>query len=214
MSTWAGAIVETRSESDLRKVAQAHQITIESVQSGWQLIDSKVGMTNLNTPRFAESLSRELQATVIGFFQQTSASVQLIEHWEKGALLRKLAYSGDQGGWITQEGAQQEWEPLFFFVKGEGIGAGQAWPLNLADDITENEKTRYESAQALQNPSQVMDLLGEGSIQRVCAHFGVDPEKPNARFSPSRSQRRSMLMVALIALIALVAAFFVLAITC
>src|SRR6187549_1718126 len=107
MVTWAGALVETRGRDDLPALVAKHRIELADYDASapWLLVWSGVNFAHLTPPRFIEALSRELHAQVIGFFLQSTASVEEIQHFGDGKLVRKLEYSHDQGGWITQFGS-------------------------------------------------------------------------------------------------------------
>jgi hypothetical protein len=205
MTTWAGALVETRGREDLAGIFAKHRITLADYDPTlpWLLIDVDVNFAHLNPPKFAEELSNELHARIIGFFLQSTASVEQIEHWEDGRLLRKLEYSADEGGWLTQFGSQQPWEPAYFFADDEGVEEGENWPLNLGDEVTDEELARYKRAREQKDAAPIMDLLSGGSawsIHRLCAHFGVDPAKPGARFTPPTNWKPRLIRAGVILL--------------
>jgi hypothetical protein len=199
MATWAGALVKTGGCGDLAAIAANHRITIEKPTTPWLLVQADAG---LYPPPFAEALSRELKTTIIAFFLQSAASVEQVEHWESGRLVRKLEYSGDGGGWITQEGSPQAWEAAYFFAEDEGTGDAEKWPHNLGDELTDDEIARYERAKQRGDATSIMDLVSGGSawsIHRLCAHFGVDAAEPGARFSPPTSWRSRLIALAIVA---------------
>lgn len=205
MTTWAGALVETRGQADLASIAARHRIALVdfAATAPWLLVHADVNRASLNPPRFAEELSRELQTTVIGFFLQSTASVEQIEHWEDGRLLRKLEYSGDGGGWITQQGSPQLWESAYFFAEDEGTDEGENWPHNLGDELTDEDLARYERARDQKDATPIMDLLSGGSswsIHRLCKHFSVDPNKPGARFTPPTNWKPRLILAGIVAL--------------
>lgn len=129
-------------------------------------------------------LSAALRTTVIAFFAQTTASVEHLQHWENGALKRDLQYELESGGWITQEGPLQAWESTYFFSEHEGTEDGKRWPRGLPDDISDADLDRYNRAKESGNPSEIMDLLGEGDIARLCQSYGIDLQRPHAHHHP------------------------------
>lgn len=207
MVTWAGAIVESRRAGDLAAAGSKHGIEMVDTGTGpgWLLVDVGVNAAHLRPPKFAERLSRDIQGTVIGFFLQSTASCEDIEHWHDGTLLRRLVYSADEGGWITQFGSVQPWEAAYFFPTGEGTEDGEEWPSNLGDEIADDEIARYRQAKAAQDASGVMELLSAGSpssIRRLCAHFGIDIERPAARFTPPANLKPWLVLAAIVLLLA------------
>jgi hypothetical protein len=202
MATWVGAIVETLGRADFSKIVADHRIAIHGPLTPWVLIETEVKLSSLGLPAFAETLSRELRSSVIGFALQTTASVEQIEHWNDGQLVRKLDYVGDEGGWITQAGKPQEWEREYFFASDESTAEGAKWPLNLGDELTEEERARYHRAKAAGDASSIMDLLTAGSgwgLRRLCGHFGVDPERPAARYTPPPNWKLRIVAIAVAA---------------
>ena len=187
MTTWTGAIVETKDRADLTAVLARHRITLKGGPAPWTLVHGNVNLASLRPPAFAETLSRQLHATVVGFFLQSTASVEEIEHWEDGKLLRKLAYTGDGGGWVAREGTPQGWEGAYFFPAKTYAVDGSVWPPNLRDELTDDDLARYGHARASRDPSTIMDLLFGGSpdaIGRLIRYFGVDPSRPGAIYVP------------------------------
>jgi hypothetical protein len=208
MATWAGALVKTGGGGDFAAIAVKHRIAIAERVGPWLLVQADAG---LHPPRLAEDLSRDLQSTVIAFFVQSAASVEQIEHWENGRLLRKLEYSGDGGGWITQDGAPQAWEAAYFFAEDRGTGEGQEWPHNLGDELGEEDIARYERAKKQGDATSIMDLVSGGSawpLHRLCAHFGVDPDRPGARVTAPPTRWRPRLIV--LAILAFLVGMFLL----
>ncbi|HZI08569.1 MAG TPA: hypothetical protein VEZ71_31420 [Archangium sp.] len=204
MATWAGAIIETRGRADFPALAATHRLTVTGAVTPWVLVRSDVHSTALGPPAFAEALSRELQGTVLAFFIQTTASVERLEHWEKGQLVRKLEYAGDAGGWITQQGTPQAWESVYFFADDEGTAEDMAWPVNLGDELSDEQLARYEHARAAKDASGIMDLLRGGSlwqVHRVCEHFGLDPNQPGAHYRPPLNWKPLLLAVAFLAFV-------------
>ncbi len=202
MTTWAGAIVETRGRADFPALAALHRITVTGAVTPWVLVQGDVTFAALGPPVFAEALSRELQGTVLAFFVQSTASVEQLEHWEKGQLVRKLQYTGDAGGWVTRQGTPQAWESVYFFADDEGTAEDMAWPLNLGDELSDEQLARYERARVAKDASGILDLLQGGSVwqlHRLCEHYGLDPGKPGARYTPPRSWKPWLLAAAVLA---------------
>ncbi len=202
VSTLAGAIVDHRGSIDFPAIAGRFQIIISTASQGWSLVQCDVNLASLGPPTFARELSRELRTTVIAFFLQSAASVEQIEHWENGQLMRKLEYSGDGGGWVTQSGTPQAWEPTYFFAEDEGTVEGAKWPMNLRDELSDEELARYERAKISSDASSVMDLLSGGSvwpIERLCRYFGLDLAKPNAHYTPPTNWKPRIIAAAILA---------------
>ncbi|MEQ1570994.1 MAG: hypothetical protein ABMA64_35520 [Myxococcota bacterium] len=183
MSTLCGALVE-RGERDLTSLASKHRITVLGPLGPWVFVRGDVNMAHIEPPRFASALSSELEGSVIAFMLQTTASSEVLEHWERGALVRRLVCQ--DGRWKTREGMHQAWESIYFFDPSEGIGEGEKWPLTLDDDLTEQDEQRYEEAKRAGDPSAVLDLLRGGSVwplHRLAKHLGVDLRSPAASYS-------------------------------
>lgn len=207
MATWAGALVETRGRGrdELAAIFAQHRITLADYDTTlpWLLVDVHINFAHLNPPKFAEKLSSELHTNVLGFFLQSTASVEQLEHWQNGQLLRKLEYSADEGGWITQFGSQQAWEPAYFFADDEGIEEGENWPLNLGDELSDEALARYKRAREQKDAAPIMDLLSGGSawsIHRLCEHLGVNPSQPGARFTPPTNWKPRLILAGIILL--------------
>ena len=57
-----------------------------------------------------------------------------------------------------------------------------AWPDMLADDISDDDISRYEHAKRAGDPTSVMALLRPSSMSpmlRVCEFFEINPDKPS-----------------------------------
>lgn len=146
-------------------------------------------MASLNPPLVAESLSREMDGRVIAFFLQSNASVEEIVCFDSGARVRRLAYSSDEGGWLHRDGEAQDWEPSYFFNDAHGTGAGEQWPYNLGDELSEEDIARYEEARAMGTAEPILDLIEVGSghgLLRVIDRFGVT--EPHAIYRPPANQ--------------------------
>lgn len=199
MATWIGALVETRDHADLAALLAEHHIEMVGPSAPWILVHCDAGLSHLHLPDFAEALSLKLDASVIGFLVQTTGGVEQIEHWQAGKLVRKLEYSGDAGGWVTQAGTPQPWERAYFFAEDESTAEDGTWPSNLGDELTDDERARYECARAAQDASGIMDLLVGASLwplQRLCRHFGVDPCQPAAQNFPRKSWKPRVVLAA------------------
>lgn len=191
MATWIGVIVEGASAEQLVPYANALGIEFEVPSDGPFLIHVAPRFSLLHPPKFAEAMSKKLDCTVVAFFVQTAASVESIEHWERGDLKRELTYSADDGGWLVQKGEAQSWEAAYFFAEDEGTGDGQKWPLNLDDELSDSDLERYNTARNTRDASPVMDLLHAGSVwgvYRLCQLYGVNPDKPHGTLHPPKSK--------------------------
>lgn len=199
MATWVGALVETKGRAELGAILSAHGATLEGAPGPWVLVQVDGGA--ISPPDFARHVSRALGGRAISFAAQTAASVEALQAWDEGTLVRTLTYSGDQGGWIEQDGAPQDWEAAYFFADGEGTRDGEAWPLALDDEISDEDLARFETARAAKDASTVMDLLHAGSahgLRRLCAHFGVDPQRPGARVVVPQSWKPRLVVAAIV----------------
>jgi hypothetical protein len=200
VSTWIGALVETRGRRDLAEVAAKHGIVVTRAEGPWLLVEGEVALGSLGLPAFAQELSRDLGASVIAFAIQTTASVEELEQWTDGQRVRRLAYSGDAGGWEPPQGTPQPWEPAFFFAEEESTAVGATWPGNLTDELSGDDIARYERARDGRDAAPVLDLLSGGSVwplRRLCAHLGVDPDAPGGRYSPPKNRRGLLVVVAI-----------------
>jgi hypothetical protein len=214
MATWAGAIVRVEDPARFVEVATKHRVAVSAASPSWVLIAGDPRLRRMGPPAFAEALSRELQTSVVAFFIQTAASNERVEHWDQGRLVRELEFAGDSGGWIAQSGTPQQWESSLFFSEDESTAEGAPWPLNLREDISEDDIRRYARARAVGDATQVMDLLVGGSassVERMCRFFGVDPQSPGARYRSPTNWRLRLLASAVILL--LVGAFVLGALT-
>ncbi|MBK6919948.1 MAG: hypothetical protein IPH07_21300 [Deltaproteobacteria bacterium] len=208
MSTWIGAIIDGAPPAELRAAAARHRIVLDVEDQPRLLVQAEVRLGALGLPPFAKAISEELGCTVLAFAVQTAASVEEIEQWESGRLVRKLQYAADQGGWITREGEPQPWESTYFFADEEGTEEGKSWPGNLGDEITDEDLARYDRARAARDASGIMDLLSggsAGSIDRLCRDFGVDPRRPGGIYRPPTNWKPRIVIAAIV--LALVGAF-------
>lgn len=201
MSTLQGALVRVDNAARFREVAARYRIVVTDASRPWVLVEAAPQLGKLGPPPFAQSLSKELNTTVIAFFVQTTVSNERVEHWQSGLLVRELEYYMDGGGWIAQSGKPEEWEEAYFFDEDEGTGAQQEWPRNLGDEVSEDDIRRYEAARSKRTAGPVMDLLMGGDVTRLCKFYGVDIALPGARYAAPRNWR-------VLSLVLLVAAIF------
>lgn len=213
MVTWAGAFVEV-SRRELEALAPQHRLALvqgtAAPERRWQYVEAGVNGAHLTVPRFSQELSRALHCTVVGFFLQSTSSIEDIEHFDNGVLVRKLTYSGDEGGWMDSFGERQAWESAYFFAPDEGVGDAREWPSNLDDGISDADFERYREARRQKDASGILDLLSAGSrrsIQRLAGHFGVDLTQPDAHFTPPTNWKPRLILagITLVILGALVA---------
>jgi hypothetical protein len=208
MGTWIGAFVEQKGRSDLREVLATCNITLEGSPEGdWIHVMAEVSLASLKTPPFGEALSRELGGRVIGFLLQTTASVEEIVCWENGEQVRRLSYFGDEGGWLHHEGEPQDWEPTYFFEAERGTAQGQPWPMNLDEELSDEDIARYEEAKAAGDAEPILDLIQVGSgwgLYRLAEHLGVRADAPDAIYRPPENQTFRWKVYAVLAGIALV----------
>lgn len=189
MSTWQGALVRMEHGDRFRELAGRYRIVVTDTSGPWVLVGVPPQLGKLGPPPFAQSLSNELNTTVIAFFVQTTVSDERIEHWQSGRLVRELEYYMDGGGWIAQSGEPQEWEGAYFFSKNEGTGPNDEWPSNLGDEVSEDDIGRYEEARSKRTAGPVMDLLMGGDVMRLCKFYGVDIAHPGAQYTPAKNWR-------------------------
>ena len=184
MSTWVAAIVETTGLPDFWATARKHGVVaLTQCVPKHVLIDCDAGFDFHAPVRLAEALSRDTGGIAIGFLVQTNADVHELHAFQAGALVRRLQYSRDNGGWQAPEGSCQPWERAYFF-DDQRTTNGQ-WPSLLDDEATDDDVARYEAAKRDGDASSILKLLRPSStvpMHRVCAHFGLVPEKPSARW--------------------------------
>jgi hypothetical protein len=200
MVTWAGAFVEV-SRRELEALAPEHRLELVERKGAshgrWQYVEASVNGAHLKVPRFSQELSRALHCNVVGFSLQSTSSIEDVEHFEDGVLVRKLTYSGDEGGWMESIGPQQAWESAYFFAPDEGVGDAREWPSNLDDGISDADFERYREARRQKDASSILDLLSAGSrhsIMRLAGHFGVDLKQPDARFTPPTNWKPRLIL--------------------
>ncbi len=193
MGTWIGAFVEVGDRDPLAEALAGHGITLERPPGGdWLYLQAEPSLASLVPPDIARALSRQLGGRVIAFLLQSTASVEELVCFEAGEEVRRLSYSADEGGWLAQDGAPQGWERVYFFEDDHGTGADEEWPLELNDEIEEEDIARYEAARAEGDGAAVLDLLHVGSgwgLYRLAAHLGLDPAAPHAIYRPPANRR-------------------------
>lgn len=210
MGTWAGAFIENPRRADLGEVLASHHVALEgSADAEWIYVLAETSFASLEAPAFAERLSRELGGKVIAFFLQSTASVEEIFVYDAGERVRHLSYSMDEGGWLAHEGDVQDWEAAYFFEEGHGARDGERWPLNLDDEIGDDERAAYEAARETGDATPVLELLHVGSgwgLYRLAEHFGVRDGEPHAIYQPPGNRTFRWKTYAVVALVVL---FFV-----
>ncbi len=181
MSTWCGAFVEV-GERDFAVLAPKYRLTMLGPQAAWVYIHADVNFASIEPPRFAAALSAELKGTVLAFMLQTNASCEVLEHWERGELVRRLVCEDQH--WKSAKGTPQAWESTYFFGPSEETDNDDKWPPTLDRETSEEDKQRYEKAKRANAPSAVLDLLRGGnvdSLHRLAKHWGIDVRAPTAR---------------------------------
>lgn len=187
MGTLQGALVHVTDSEAFNREMEAYGVAVHRPASGWVFVESAAQLGNLGPLVFSKELSSALKTEIIDIAIQTTASVEEIIHWDTGELRRKLLFEGDGDGWVTQEGQPQEWESSYFFSDDEGTAKGEEWPRTLPDEVSEEDIARYNAAKATGDASRILDLLWEGSVERIFEHYGVDFGSPVATYSPSRA---------------------------
>ncbi|MFN7135588.1 MAG: hypothetical protein ACK4N5_26185 [Myxococcales bacterium] len=192
MSTWLALIVETNGRPDFWEVAAKHHIGPAASGVPARALIECPWVANADLPLvLAEALSRELGSTALGFAAQTTADVYRLHAFTRGARVRKLDYSRDEGGWLAIEGTPQPWEPAFFFDPGGSTtDDGAAWPDMLDDELTDEKIAAYESARAKGDPGPVMRHLSPSSTMpliRICEWYGLAGDAPHGRVGKPRS---------------------------
>ena len=169
MATWLGAIVVGADPRRLVAAASACNVELEPGFRGDRLvIEIKPKLRDLGPPAIAERLSREAGCTVIAFAAQTSADVYQVLHFEGGALVRELAYLGDDGGWVTQSGVRQPWEDAFDAACHPDEEDGN-------DDDGDDDGD--DQLDARPRPSSTLPLVA------LCNFYGLDGFAPQARWN-------------------------------
>jgi hypothetical protein len=174
MATFLAVIAETGERADFWTIATMQRVEpltdgvprhvlINCWEKGWP--DFKA------PPRLARDLARALARPCIAIAVQTVSSVLDVRVFDGGAETRVLQH-GDAEGWRV-EGAAQPWEAALLFHAAQ------------PDDLSDEDLERYRSARAAGDPASVLDLLWPdhlGPVERLCAHFALDPLCPSARW--------------------------------
>ena len=186
MSTWVGAIIETTGRSDFWDIAKKHGV-IAATQEVPKFVLIDAGAAFQASIPLAEAMSKDLDATAIGFVIQTVVDAHQVHAFKSGVAIRRLDYLRDEGGWFTVEGTPQPWERAYFFDDDM-----------LSDDESDEDIRRFNAARATGDPSSVMDLMHPSSTEpmhRVCTTFNVRPDQPHGHWKKrpffSRLFRRS-----------------------
>jgi hypothetical protein len=183
MATWVATIVETKGRADFWEVARKLGVRspLDTVPA-YVIIDCDSGFDFHASMRVAADLSRELSTMAVGFVVQTTSDVHMMHAFTDGSCVRRLEYSRDDGGWGVVEGEPQTWEKIYFFDERSTADA-EAWPDMLDDELSAEDRARYEEAKRLGDPSAIMGLLHPSStapMWRVCASLGIDEAAPPA----------------------------------
>jgi hypothetical protein len=179
MATWIGCIVETKGRPDFWDAARRRGVrpSTDAVPA-YVLIDCDCGLDFLASIRLAGELSAELSTMSIGFVAQTNTDVHVMRTFVNGAAIRRVEYNREGGGWGVLEGEPLPWEKAYFFDED---GANK-WPDMLDDEISQEDRARYEEAKRVGDVSAIMDLLHPSStapMWRVCEVFGIEEgERP------------------------------------
>ncbi|WP_437656983.1 hypothetical protein [Sorangium sp. So ce1182] len=201
MSTWIGAVVETRGREDFWDILRRHGVELLATGAppAFAFIECTKAFSALAPPAFSGALSRDVGGMVLAFFAQTNVDVYELQCFRSGERVRLLEYTRDRGGWLKQEGEVQPWERSFFFEEGSTVD-GAAWPDLLDTELSElsgEDRARYEAAKRSGDATPVLDLLHPHStrpLHRLCASFGVDPSAPVGRWRPPRSAKPWLLL--------------------
>jgi hypothetical protein len=187
MGTWVATIVQTTARTDFWELVRGNRVEpITSRVPAFALIDC--GAQFGASYRLAETLSRDLMVMTIGFVAQTNADVHELRAFERGTLIRRLAYLRHEGGWVSSEGAKQPWESAYFF-DGKVLGGAPdgAWPDMLDDELSDDDLARYNDARDAGDASSILELLHPSSmapLRRLCSHFQIEPDRPAGRLMP------------------------------
>lgn len=183
MSTWVGALIETQGRGDFWDLARKQGVEPLSTNVPARvLIDFELPEAAVRT---AQALSGELSSSCLAFAAQTCADVHELHAFERGACIRRLVYSRDEGGWLHVEGEVQPWERAFFFDEASTSPDSNTWPDMLWDELSDEDVARYEEARRAGDASVVLDLLHPSSTRplwRLCGSLGVPPDVPLGRW--------------------------------
>lgn len=189
MSTWVGAIIETQGRRDFWDLARKQGVEPLSTEVPARvLIDFEFSLTGgpeAAAVRTAQALSGELSSRCLAFAAQTCADVHELHAFERGACVRRLVYSRDEGGWLRAEGEVQPWERAYFFDEASTSADRETWPDMLRDEMSDEDVARYEAARRAGDASAVLDLLHPSSTRplwRLCDSLGVPPDAPMGRW--------------------------------
>ena len=189
MATCICSIIETSDTSRAPEVLTRYGIVVHNVAKR-MLIVHEPRLGHLGMPTYARALSRDLACDVLSFAIQTTASCEIIEHWSNGELLRRMEAADGPFGAI--EGTQQTWEPGYFFYPG-------------AEDDFDDEADleRFREAVAADAPSQVLDIIYAGSMNRLMALLqlkGLALDQPHGTLTPPKSKAKLWLWVFILVL--------------
>ncbi|MBZ5713894.1 hypothetical protein [Nannocystis pusilla] len=186
MSTWVGAIVETQGRRDFWDLARKQGVEpLATDVPARVLIEFEPRGGPEAAERTAQALSGELSTSGLAFAAQTCSDVYELHAFERGACVRRLVYSRDEGGWLRVEGDVQPWEPAFFFDDASTAPDSDGWPDMLHDELAAEDVARFEAARRAGDPSAVLDLLHPSStapLWRLCAALDVPPDAPLGRW--------------------------------
>ena len=177
MATWVACIVETKGRPDFWDTARRMGVrpSTDAVPA-YALIDCDCGLDFLASIRLAGDLSRELSTMCIGFVAQTNTDVHVMRTFVNGTAIRRVEYNREGGGWGIVDGEPQPWERVYFFDEERSAG-GNNWPDMLDDEISDEDRARYEEAKRAGDPSAIIGLLHPYSLApmwRVCEAFGIE----------------------------------------
>ena len=125
----------------------------------------------------------ELSTMSIGFVAQTNTDVHVMRTFVNGTAIRRVEYNREGGGWGILDGEPQPWERAYFFDEERSAG-GNNWPDMLDDEISDEDRARYEEAKRAGDPSAIIGLLHPYSLApmwRVCEAFGIRRRRPTRR---------------------------------
>ncbi|WAS96462.1 hypothetical protein [Nannocystis punicea] len=185
MSTWVAALIETQGRRDFWDLAREQGVEPLSTDVPARVLVDFEPSGREAAVQIAQALSAELSASCLAFAAQTNADVYELHAFERGARVRRLAYSRDGGGWFRVEGEVQPWERAFFFDEASTSADSDAWPDMLWDELADEDVARYEAARRAGDASAVLDLLhpsSTGPLRRLCDALGVSPDAPLGRW--------------------------------
>jgi hypothetical protein len=189
MSSWVAAIVKMPGGA-WTKLRAHHVESTSSAVKPWVLIDGRGRFGTIEA--FGENVARDLGSDVIAISAQTNADAYGIWHFRGDERARVLVYSRDYGGWLTDEGATQDWERTFFFderATTSDSDDGSRWPDNLYDEMSDEDLARYEAAKKDGDARSILGLIHPSSLTpfaRLCRHFDLELQKPSAIWNPPK----------------------------